>query len=252
MSTWLREQPDSLFISTGAENRNIASQDTRTGRCRTSCELHCQKDPPPVLPDDIVLPWVIAFEWTHRSAKFRTRDILAFYSGTENSCSRKLLRQTFDDRFQQEMGFASQAKNRVLIFPPEFRLRQQDWSELAYRSKICICPDGDSPNTGRLIEVVMHGCVPLIISNRLQPPYHEYIDWFKVAFFMREDLISELPRILEERFASPEGQGELAEKQKMLQQLSFIADFSRDGVSSTLTIALRERAMKLRALDPDS
>ena len=58
----------------------------------------------------------------------------------------------------------------------------------------------------------MHGCVPLIISNRLQPPFHQadklasfqncfllacllcvqLFDWSKVAFFMREDALPHL------------------------------------------------------------
>merc|ERR1719310_219207 len=85
-------------------------------------------------------------------------------------------------------------KGVSLIFPPEFRLRQEDWSELAFRSQLCISPDGDSPNTGRLIEVIMHGCVPLIISDRLQPPVHEFIDWFQIAFFVREAQMQDLPQ----------------------------------------------------------
>eukprot|EP00439_Symbiodinium_sp_Y106_P065476 s4741_g10.t1 len=136
-------------------------------------------------------------------------------------------------------------KDRVLIFPPAFRLRQQDWSELAFRSKLCICPDGDSPNTGRLIEVIMHGCVPLIISNRLQPPFHQLFDWSKIAFFMREDALPHLPRILEQ-FKGPEGDRRIRQKRHRLGEMSHLLDYSRDGVASTLLLSLREQAFDLR------
>merc|ERR1712232_627898 len=65
---------------------------------------------------------------------------------------------------------------------------------------------GDSPNTGRLVEVIMHGCVPLIISERLQPPVHDLLDWSKFAFFVREESVPDLPRILREELSTPEGQ----------------------------------------------
>ncbi|CAE7251839.1 unnamed protein product [Symbiodinium sp. CCMP2456] len=136
-------------------------------------------------------------------------------------------------------------KDRVLIFPPAFRLRQQDWSELAFRSKLCICPDGDSPNTGRLIEVIMHGCVPLIISNRLQPPFHQLFDWSKIAFFMREDALPHLPHILEQ-FKGPEGDLRIRQKRHRLGEMSHLLDYSRDGVASTLLLTLREQAFDLR------
>merc|ERR1711920_234151 len=137
------------------------------------------------------------------------------------------------------------AERQLLIFPPEFRLSQEDWSELAFRSRLCICPDGDSPNTGRLIEVIMHGCVPFIISDRLQPPFHEFIDWPNIAFFLHEDRIEELPRILR-RFTTPQGVREIKAKQQLLEQASHVFDYNRDAVSSVMIIALRDRLKRLQ------
>merc|ERR1712113_712935 len=132
---------------------------------------------------------------------------------------------------RQRGARANLAGGHRLIFPPQFRLSQQEWSELAFRSRLCIVPDGDSPNTGRLIEVIMHGCVPLIISNRLQPPFHEYIDWRRIAFFLREDAIPELPQLLL-KLASPQGAREIREKHQFLSQASHVFDYSRDGLGS--------------------
>ncbi|CAJ1400368.1 unnamed protein product [Effrenium voratum] len=241
MSDWLRNQPEELFSGESDFAAHASS-------CGASCELHCMMDPAPVLPQDIVLPWVVAFEWTSRAISFHQRDILVFYSGTENSCSRKRIREVFAGTFEHEMAKESNArKDRVLIFPPEFRLKQKEWSELAYRSKLCLCPDGDSPNTGRLIEVMMHGCVPLIISNRLQPPFHEYFDWSRIAFFLREDAIPRLPQILA-YLQGPQGRGQIAQKRHLLKQMGFLCDYARDGVGSTMLMALRERAKELRAI----
>merc|ERR1719326_834672 len=132
-------------------------------------------------------------------------------------------------------------KGVSLIFPPEFRLRQEDWSELAFRSQLCISPDGDSPNTGRLVEVIMHGCVPFIISDRLQPPAHEFLDWSKFAFFLREENLPDLPRILREDLSSPEGAQLIEQKHQNLAQVAHLFDYNREGVSSLLMLHLRER-----------
>lgn len=247
MSEWLRNQPDEYFL-TGSEEFGPSGDGNE---CRASCALHCKLDPPAVLPQDVVLPWVVAFEWTARATAFRQRDILVFYSGTDNSCSRRKLRKVFSGRFEQEMTAeeSRDSKDKILIFPSEFRLKQHEWSELAYRSKLCLCPDGDSPNTGRLVEVIMHGCVPVIISNRLQPPFHQYLDWSRIAFFLREDAIPELPRILREKFQGPAGARRLAEKRQLLRQMSHLCDYARDGVGSTVLMALRELARELRGED---
>jgi len=92
----------------------------------------------------------------------------------------------------------------------------------------------------------MHGCVPLIISNRLQPPFHKFLDWSRIAFFMREDALPHLPRILEERFAGPKGDLEIRQKRQLLGEISHILDYARDGPVSTLLLALREHALDLR------
>ncbi|CAK9104454.1 unnamed protein product [Durusdinium trenchii] len=244
MSAWLRGQPDEYFLA-GSES----VPETIDNTCRASCRLHCMLEPPAALPQDVVLPWVVAFEWTPRATAYRQRDILVFYSGTENSCSRKKIREAFHGRFEMEMNFfdpRSHNKEKVLIFPSDFRLKQQEWSELAYRSKLCLCPDGDSPNTGRLVEVIMHGCVPLIISNRLQPPFHKYFDWSKIAFFLREDAIPRLPAILAEQFSGPSGDRRILEKRTLLRQMSHLCDYARDGIGSTLLLALREQTRDLR------
>merc|ERR1711972_1114283 len=82
----------------------------------------------------IVLPWTVAFPWTERAARFGHRNILAFYTGTENSCSRKLLHEMFRNSFDEDMrrwtaGGAGGGSNsgdfrvpRSIVFPPSFRL----------------------------------------------------------------------------------------------------------------------------------
>ena len=42
----------------------------------------------------------------------------------------------------------------------------------------------------------MHGCIPVIISERLHPPFGEMIQWTEIAIWLHEDEIPNLPEIL--------------------------------------------------------
>lgn len=261
MSRWLQQQLPSFFCSSRSSSGGSSTSKTTTtkpverGTCRAACEEHCVLEPPSVLPDDIVLPWTISYRWTPRSYNFASRDLLVFYSGTANSCSRDMLaglfREGFDERLKELAsikGSTLALEERILIFPPEFQLLQTEWSELAFRSRLCLVPDGDSPNTGRLIEVIMHGCVPLIISNRLQPPFHEFIDWPSIAFFLKEEEIPNLSKVLS-ALARPKGLRRIAERHSNLVGAAHLLHFDGGGIN-TLFFALRDRAKKLRTM-PD-
>jgi len=254
MSRWLQQQGPSFFLSSSSGSTSSSTTKTvEKGACRAVCEEHCVLEPPSVLPDDIVLPWTVAYRWTARSYNFASRDVLLFYSGTANSCSRELLaglfREGFGDRLKELAsikGSTLALDERILIFPPEFQLTQNEWSELAFRSRLCLVPDGDSPNTGRLIEVIMHGCVPLIISNRLQPPLHEFIDWPSIAFFLGEEEMPNLRGVLS-ALARPTGLRRIAERHSNLAGAAHLLHFDGGGIK-TLFFALRDRVKKLRTM----
>lgn len=244
MSDWLRSRPKGFFA---------AGNPGGPGECRAACPVHCVEEPPAVLPGDVVMPWTIAYHWTSRSFAFESRDIFAFFSGTANSCSRDRLLEVFRDSYEAQMqelktgskaGAVRSLGKRVLFFPPEEKLLQSEWSELAYRSRLCLAPDGDSPNTGRLIEVIMHGCVPVIISNRLQPPLHEFIEWSSIAFFVAEDAIPRLPQILES-LSRPKGMRRIAERHANLEKAAHLLSVGNSGMHM-LFFALQDRARRAR------
>merc|ERR1712093_570750 len=102
MSGWLRQQPNEFFL--GGEPDSARLPTPAPGRtCSAVCEPHCQLEPPAVLERDIVLPWTVAYRWTTRAARFEGRDILGFYSGTQNSCSRELLAKLFRKEFDKHI-----------------------------------------------------------------------------------------------------------------------------------------------------
>lgn len=63
-------------------------------------------------------------------------------------------------------------------------------------SKYCICARGYEVNSPRLVESIMYGCVPVIISDNFVPPFLEVLNWEKIAVFVSEKDIPELKNIL--------------------------------------------------------
>jgi len=198
-----RVSSSSASSSYSSSFSSSAFSPTSPSSCRAACDLHCQLTPPALLPGhDIAVPWTVAHRWVRRSDDLASRDILIFFSGTMNSCSRSKLMAVFRQSFMEATRALSakgvvSADHGFLIFPQGIGMEQREWSELAFRAKFCAVPDGDSPHTGRLAEVIMHGCIPVIISNRIQPPFHEHVQWRDFAVFVSEDEIDLLPTILE-------------------------------------------------------
>lgn len=265
MSGWAGQQPGDLYWTdlNGLSMRGEGdawwtseggSKDPRPAGCRAACALHCRLEPPAVRPQDIVVPWGIGHMWTARSEDTQHRDLLGFFSGSLNSCARTLLMDTFRRDFilaAQVMGRPpprqADLRRSYLVFPTIITLQQEEWSELAFRSHICLVVDGDSASTGRLIEVIMHGCVPVVVSNRLLPPFHEYIDWRMISYFVREDEIPALPGILQMIARDP---SVLEEKRRRLREVANYLDYTQ-GLPAALLVALRSRVETTRVPTED-
>ena len=118
----------------------------------------------------------------------------AFFAGSLTSCTRQALLRLAAD------------------FPPSFVIRgpevsHDEFREYASRSRFCLVPDGHVPNTLRLLEVMLLGCAPVVISARLRPPAHRLLNWSAFAVFVpdSETALAELPATLAARAPVPEG-----------------------------------------------
>uniref|UniRef100_A0A3Q7G6E3 Exostosin GT47 domain-containing protein n=1 Tax=Solanum lycopersicum TaxID=4081 RepID=A0A3Q7G6E3_SOLLC len=55
-------------------------------------------------------------------------------------------------------------------------------------SKFCLDPAGDTPSSCRLFDAIVSHCVPIIVSDKIELPYEDEIDYNKFSiFFSRED-----------------------------------------------------------------
>ncbi|GKB63106.1 ribonuclease H-like domain-containing protein [Tanacetum coccineum] len=58
-------------------------------------------------------------------------------------------------------------------------------------SKFCLHPAGDTPSSNRLFDAIMSHCVPVIVSDHIEPPFESELDYSKFTLFfsVKEALI---------------------------------------------------------------
>ena len=82
----------------------------------------------------------------------------------------------------------------MLVIPKP--IPRATWSALIYRSRFCFVPDGFSSISARLYEVLLHGCVPVLLTHAFHPPFESQLDWRRFAVFIRRSEIPNAPAIL--------------------------------------------------------
>ncbi|CAK0864178.1 unnamed protein product [Prorocentrum cordatum] len=133
---------------------------------------------------DVVVPVPTAFHWGELAEETSGRGLLVFYAGSPNSCLRRLV--------ASELAGSADPEVLVLAKP----MPRSAWSSLLYRARFCLVPDGFSSISARLYEVLLHGCVPVVLSHAFHPPFESFLDWRRIAVFVRRTEIAHLPAML--------------------------------------------------------
>eukprot|EP00897_Mesotaenium_endlicherianum_P000816 jgi/Mesen1/10735/ME000090S10194 len=55
------------------------------------------------------------------------------------------------------------------------------------RSKFCLSPTGDTPSSCRLFDAIVSHCVPVVVSDRIELPYEDVLDYTRFAVFVSEE-----------------------------------------------------------------
>lgn len=53
-----------------------------------------------------------------------------------------------------------------------------------HTSKFCLHPAGDTPSACRLFDAIVSLCVPVIISDHIELPFEDVVDYRKIAIFV--------------------------------------------------------------------
>lgn len=115
------------------------------------------------------------------------RSILAFFAGNIHGYLRPVLLRHWENK-QPDMKISG----------PMARDNEgtQTYQEFMRTSKYCICARGHEVFSPRVVEAILTGCVPVIISNNYVPPFFEVLDWEAFSVFVMEKDVPNLRNIL--------------------------------------------------------
>ncbi|CAL1402541.1 unnamed protein product [Linum trigynum] len=53
-------------------------------------------------------------------------------------------------------------------------------------SKFCLHPAGDTPSSCRLFDAIVSHCVPVVVSDKIELPYEDEIDYSRYSLFFSD------------------------------------------------------------------
>ncbi|OWM83589.1 hypothetical protein CDL15_Pgr004018 [Punica granatum] len=129
------------------------------------------------LVKDIILPY------SHR---------INTYNGDVGVEKRKTLLFFMGNRFRKEGGkirdllfnILEKEEDVIMKHGAQSRESRRAATQGMHTSKFCLNPAGDTPSACRLFDSIVSLCVPVIISDSIELPFEDVIDYRKIAIFV--------------------------------------------------------------------
>merc|ERR1712217_21578 len=143
---------------------------------------------PDTWPQDVIVHPESRFQFEHVWRPAAGRHYLFGFVGRPTSCIRgHLLRNWTTPHTPKDVYVTTN------YHPSEA------YSAILQQCKFCLVPDGDIHWTHRFLDVIVHGCVPVVISVSWHPPFHRLLQWTDPNFpilFVHPSRIPELHALL--------------------------------------------------------
>ncbi|CAI6002578.1 unnamed protein product [Closterium sp. NIES-64] len=121
---------------------------------------------------DVIVPYVpLVAPFSHDRGSWASRPLLLFFQGTTDRWGGGIIRQQVQRELQGQPGVqftVGRAENSSMTAQAATAMR---------RAKYCLVPRGDTSSSCRLFDAVLSGCIPVIISDALDPPFEDAIDY---------------------------------------------------------------------------
>lgn len=148
---------------------------------------------------DVVAPYKhMVPTFTDDTSSFRTRKTLLFFQGAIVRKEGGIIRQKLYEMLKDEAGvhFSNGNAQKGGI---------RSASEGMRSSKFCLHLAGDTPSSNRLFDAIVSHCVPVIISDEIELPFEDELDYSDFCIFVRStdalqsDFLMGLLRSVKER-----------------------------------------------------
>ncbi|KAB2058587.1 hypothetical protein ES319_A11G243500v1 [Gossypium barbadense] len=173
---------------------------------------------------DVIAPYKHMVEsYANDTSDFDSRQTLLFFQGSiyrkDGGFARQELFYLLKDEKDVHFAFGSLKNNGVIKAGQGMRL-----------SKFCLNIAGDTPSSNRLFDAIASHCVPVIISDDIELPYEDILDYSEFCIFVRtSDAVKENFLINLIRSISKEEWTQMWEKLKEVEALFEYQYPAKDG-----------------------
>ncbi|KAF3793354.1 putative arabinosyltransferase [Nymphaea thermarum] len=148
---------------------------------------------------DVVLPYSHRINSFKGSIGLGNRDSLLFFMGNRYRKEGGKIRDMLFQVLESE-------KDVIIKHGAQSRESRRMATHGMHSSKFCLHPAGDTPSACRLFDAIVSLCVPVIVSDDIELPFEDVIDYTKIAIFINSKkavqpghLVSMLRRISSDR-----------------------------------------------------
>ncbi|KAF6161452.1 hypothetical protein GIB67_009331 [Kingdonia uniflora] len=131
------------------------------------------------LSKDVVAPYVHvvdSFTDDNSPNPFESRSTLLFFRGRTVRKDEGIVRAKLADVL---------AGYKDVLYEPSYATAEsiQESSQGMRSSKFCLHPAGDTPSSCRLFDAIVSHCVPVVVSDKIELPYEEELDYSQFSIF---------------------------------------------------------------------
>ncbi|XP_008805980.2 probable arabinosyltransferase ARAD1 [Phoenix dactylifera] len=129
------------------------------------------------LVKDVILPYSHRINPYKGDIGIEGRHSLLFFMGNRYRKEGGKVRDTLFQILERE-------KDVVIKHGTQSRESRRTATQGMHSSKFCLHPAGDTPSACRLFDAIVSLCVPVIVSDSIELPFEDVIDYGKIAIFV--------------------------------------------------------------------